>query len=112
MLDIIQGSPRPRNTLTEFEPLTLPTELSAVFSEMAAVLLANVSGILVPKATRVIAVMASGKFMRQPKMPARSPMMAVRSPITASEMRNVGQPPKYFAGGIKANMIWKLKNKQ
>lgn len=91
--------------LTELLPFTLPTELSAVFSLMAAVLLANVSGILVPKATNVMAVMASGRPIRHPKQAARSFMMAVRTPIIAKETQNVGQPPKYFGGGMKAKII-------
>ena len=51
-----QGSPRPRKTLTEFEPVTFPMALSAFFSLAAAVLLAKVSGREVPRATNVIAV--------------------------------------------------------
>jgi hypothetical protein len=35
--------PTPRKTLTALEPVTLPTEASAVSSWIAAVLLANVS---------------------------------------------------------------------
>ena len=35
--------PTPRKTLTALEPVTLPTEASAVSSSIAAVLLANVS---------------------------------------------------------------------
>ena len=49
------GSPRPRNTLTELEPVTLPMALSAFFSLAAAALLAKVSGSDVPKATNVMA---------------------------------------------------------
>merc|ERR1719359_1326256 len=52
-----QGRPRPRNTLTELEPVTLPTELSAVSSCVAALLEAKVSGREVPRATKVMAVM-------------------------------------------------------
>ena len=37
--------PIPRNTLTAFEPVTLPTDASAVSSWIAAVLLAKVSKI-------------------------------------------------------------------
>ncbi len=39
-----QAMPIPRKTLTALEPVTLPTELSAVSSWMAATLEANVSG--------------------------------------------------------------------
>lgn len=104
MLAIVQGSPRPRKTFTELLPFTLPTELSAVLSINAAVLLANVSGILVPKATNVMAVMASSIPIKHPKVPARSFMIVVRSPITARDIRKHGQPPRYFDGGTKANM--------
>ena len=72
---------------------------------VAAVLLANVSGILVPRATKVIAVMAGSSPIKHPKIPARSPIMAVSIPITDKEMMNVGQPPRYWAGGMKAKMI-------
>lgn len=51
-----QGSPKPKNTLTELLPVTLPTALSAYFSCTAADLEANVSGSDVPSATNVIAV--------------------------------------------------------
>jgi len=91
--------------LTELLPFTLPTELSAVFSLMAAALLANVSGILVPKATSVMAVMASPKPIKQPNVPAKSLIIVVRTPITAKDIRKVGQPPRYFEGGIKAKII-------
>jgi len=76
---------------------------------MAAVLLANVSGILVPKATNVMAVMESGIPSKQPKVPAKSLMIVVRKPITASESKNVGQPPRYLDGGTKAKISWKRK---
>lgn len=89
-----QGRPRPKNTFTELLPFTFPTELSAVFSIMAAVLLANVSGILVPSATKVMAVMGFGRPIKQPKIPAKSPMIAVKRPMTDKDMMNVGQPPK------------------
>ena len=105
MVAISQGKPRPKNTLTEFEPLTLPTELSAVFSPTAACLEAKVSGMEVPRATRVMAVTGSFRLMRQPKMEARSLMMAVRKPMTARDTMKEGQPPRYCAGGMKANRI-------
>jgi hypothetical protein len=105
MVAITQGKPRPRNTLTELLPFILPIELSAVFSFKAAVLLANVSGILVPKATKVIAVIGSSSPTKQPNIDARSLMTAVINPITANEIRNVGHPPRYLQGGMKANRI-------
>ncbi len=50
------GSPSPRKTLTELDPVTFPIALSAFFSFAAAALLAKVSGREVPRATKVIAV--------------------------------------------------------
>ena len=59
MAAMSHGRPSPRNTLTELEPVTLPMALSAVSSIVAACLLANRSGRLVPSATNVIAVTLS-----------------------------------------------------
>ena len=56
MAAMIHGIPRPIKTLTELLPVTLPIELSAVFSLTAAILLAKVSGREVPRATNVMAV--------------------------------------------------------
>lgn len=84
------GSPRPKNTLTEFEPVTLPMALSAVFSATAAVLLAKVSGNEVPRATNVMAVTVGFRPTRQPKMEAKSPTMAVNKPIMAMETTKHG----------------------
>ena len=56
MAAMIHGIPRPIKTLTELLPVTFPMELSAVFSEVAAILLAKVSGREVPRATKVMAV--------------------------------------------------------
>lgn len=39
----VHARPIPKNTLTAFEPVTFPTELSAYLSCIAATLLANVS---------------------------------------------------------------------
>ena len=80
-------------------------ELSAVFSLVAAVLLAKRSGKLVPKATKVMAVTASLRPMRQPKMLAKSPMRAVRRPMNTRPTMNVNQPPQILGGGTKANII-------
>ena len=49
------GSPSPRKTLTELEPVTFPIALSACLSPTAAALDANVSGREVPRATKVMA---------------------------------------------------------
>ena len=55
MAAMSHGNPRPKKTFTEFEPVTLPTALSACFSITAAVFEAKVSGRDVPRATKVIA---------------------------------------------------------
>ena len=103
---ISQGIPKPRKTLTELLPVTLPMQLSAYFSFAAAVLLANRSGRLVPRATNVMAVAASSRPTRQPKMEARSPMMAVRPPMKARATKKQIQPPELRneGGGIHANI--------
>ena len=79
-------------------------ELSAVFSVVAAVLLANKSGRLVPKATNVMAVTASLSVMRQPNMLARSPIIAVRTARNTSATKKQSQPPQIPGGGTKAKM--------
>ena len=61
---------------------------------MAAVLLANVSGILVPRATSVMAVMLSSRPTKQPNPPARSAIDAVSKPMKTSDAKNVGHPLK------------------
>ena len=66
------------------------------------------SGMLVPKATNVMAVMRSFRPMRQPKMEAISPTMAVRSPIISKEHIKVGHPPPSVGGGMKANRTYKI----
>ena len=43
MAAMVHAIPIPRKTLTALEPVTLPTELSAVLSSIAAVLEAKVS---------------------------------------------------------------------
>jgi hypothetical protein len=53
MAAITHGSPRPKNTLTELEPVTLPIALSAVLSFLADIADANVSGSDVPMATKL-----------------------------------------------------------
>ena len=106
---IIQGSPNPRNTLTELLPVTFPTELSAVFSLTAAVLLAKVSGREVPRATKVMAVTGSSRPMRQPKMEARSPMRAVRTAMKPRATTKVIQPRELrkLGGGTMAKITCK-----
>ena len=98
-----QGSPRPRNTFTELEPVMLPTAESAYFDVFAAVTLANVSGSEVPKATRVIAVTDGCMPRTQPKMVATSPTIAVITPMKVRATKKVGTPPFMLDGGTMAN---------
>jgi len=53
---ITHGTPSPKNTLTELDPVIFPTAESAYYDVLAAVILAKVSGNDVPNATIVIAV--------------------------------------------------------
>ena len=78
------GSPKPRNTLTELDPVTLPIASSAVSEFLAAVIDAKVSGKEVPKATNVIAVIDYLMPKTHPNTVAISPTIAVTKPIIAS----------------------------
>ena len=90
---ITQGRPRPRNTFTEFDPVTLPTDASAVDSQVAANIEAKVSGRDVPNATKVMAV-TDGLIKRtHPNKSANSPMMKVVKPMKAKEITKHGNPP-------------------
>lgn len=97
-----QGSPSPRKTLTALEPLTFPMALSAHFSLRAAAREAKVSGMEVPMATNVMAVMKSDRPTTQPKMAARSETTAVSRPMQSSAIRKVGHPEPTDVGGMHA----------
>lgn len=71
--------------MTELDPVTLPTDESAVSSWIVATLLANVSGSDVPRATNEMAVTESASPIVHPKWEATSPVMAVRIPMKARE---------------------------
>lgn len=107
MLAITQGVPRPRNTFTELLPVTFPTDASAYFSFTAAVLLANKSGRLVPRATNKMAVASDLSPTKQPNTVAKSPTMAVTRPIIAKATTNVNQPPSQVQGGTIAKITCK-----
>ena len=100
-----QGRPRPRNTLTELLPVTFPMELSACFSEMAAVLEAKRSGREVPIATRVMAFTAGFRLIKQPKILARSEMMVVKIAMKIKAPKKQGHPPPIEGGGIMAKIV-------
>ena len=70
----VHGNPRPKKTFTLFDPVTLPIELSAVLSPMAACFDAKRSGNDVPRATKVMAVMAGLRSIWQPIWLAKSEM--------------------------------------
>ncbi len=88
--------------MTELEPVTFPMAESAFVDCCAAYILANVSGSDVPKATKVMAVMASLSPQAQPKSPANSPTIAVTRPIKVKATIKASHPPQYFLGGTMA----------
>mmetsp|Transcript_44107 Transcript_44107/g.117034 ORF Transcript_44107/g.117034 Transcript_44107/m.117034 type:complete len:331 (-) Transcript_44107:940-1932(-) len=100
------GMPSPRNTLTELLPVTLPMLLSAVASWTAAVMEAKVSGRDVPMATTVIAVMESSQCSAQPNMLAKSPMIAVRPPISTKDTMKHNIPSQRLGGGTIADITF------
>jgi len=87
---ITHGRPRPRNTFTEFDPVTFPTAESAESEVLQAVILANVSGKEVPRATRVMAVTESGKPQTHPSIEATAPTIAVTPPMKHKAMTKAG----------------------
>lgn len=87
------GSPKPKNTFTELDPVTLPTASSANFSFYAAAILAKVSGKDVPSATKVIAVTPGLIPSTHPKRPANSPTTKVTIPIKVRAIKKHGTPP-------------------
>ena len=109
---ITHGSPRPKNTLTELEPVTLPTAASAYSDDLAAVTLANVSGSEVPIATIVIAVIFGGIPTTHPIVLATSPTIPVIIPMKESAIIKAGFPPPHLIGGTKENIIFQktIKN--
>lgn len=87
---ITHGNPRPRNTFTEFDPVTFPTAESALSDVFAAVILANVSGNEVPRATIVMAVIDLGIPTAQPHNAATSPTIAVIPPMKIKAIKKAG----------------------
>mmetsp|Transcript_113460 Transcript_113460/g.327654 ORF Transcript_113460/g.327654 Transcript_113460/m.327654 type:complete len:216 (+) Transcript_113460:445-1092(+) len=90
----VHGRPIPKKTLTELLPVTLMIEASAVSSWTAAVIEANKSGIDVPSATKVIAVMESSMPQTQPNSSAKSMMKAVRMAMCTNANMKHNQPPQ------------------
>ena len=85
--------------MTALDPVTFTTAASAVSSITAAVLEAKVSGSDVPMATKVMAVMASGRPRQHPKMAATSPMMAVTNPMKTRERMKQSYAVVWQGGG-------------
>lgn len=108
MAAITQGSPRPRNTFTELDPVMFPIAESAVSEFLAAVILANVSGREVPRATRVIAVIESSMFNSHPSKVANYSTIAVQRPMKMRATKNAAFPFQYDGGGTKANATFQV----
>ena len=96
---ITHGIPSPKNTFTEFDPVTLPIAASASSSYLAAVILAKVSGREVPKATKVMAVIDGGTIRTHPKSVANLSTIAVTKPIMARAPKKQAHPLHIWAGG-------------
>mmetsp|Transcript_39057 Transcript_39057/g.112208 ORF Transcript_39057/g.112208 Transcript_39057/m.112208 type:complete len:325 (-) Transcript_39057:677-1651(-) len=96
---MLHGTPSPRKTLTELLPVTFTIEASAVGSSLAADKEAKRSGIEVPSATKVIAVMMSGTSRTQPKSSARSETHAVSNAMPSNAATKHGHPPPKQTGG-------------
>jgi len=94
MVAITHGSPSPRNTLTELEPVTFPTAESAKGSAVAAAMEAKVSGSEVPRATKVMAVIDGSTLRTQPNKLANSPTTAVTIPIIPRAQMKQAHPPQ------------------
>ena len=102
------GNPSPKKTFTEFEPVIFPIAESANSEVLAAVILANVSGKDVPKATRVIAVTDSSMPKTHPNIVAISPTKAVTIPMYNNDTINAALPPHIPTGGTVANNTFQL----
>lgn len=108
---ITQGRPSPKNTFTEFDPVTLPTAESAYSDDLAAVILANVSGTDVPMATIVIAVIYGWSPTTHPIASATSPTIPVMTPINPRAIIKAHFPPPHFIGGTIAKNNFQKTNK-
>lgn len=60
----------------------------------------------VPRATKTTAVTVSLRPTVQPKWEARSPIMAVKKPMTEIDTMKQAQPFQYCVGGTQANRIF------
>ena len=106
------GTPRPRKTLTELEPVIFPIAESAYSDYLAAVIDAKVSGSEVPRATRVIAVTDCSIPNTHPRIVATSPTIAVTIPIKINETMKAALPLYILIGGTNANKIFQVMVKK
>mmetsp|Transcript_19463 Transcript_19463/g.46025 ORF Transcript_19463/g.46025 Transcript_19463/m.46025 type:complete len:207 (+) Transcript_19463:1131-1751(+) len=115
-----QGRPMPRKTFTELLPVTFTMDASAYRLDIAALLDAKRSGMDVPNATTVMAVMLSSRPVMHPKSSAKSQMAQVKRPIAPMDITKHSHPPQYAVGGIssvKQNfqgrlMMWRIQSVQ
>ena len=98
--------PIPRKTLTEFDPVTFPMAESAYGEDLAADILARVSGKDVPIATRVIPATDGFMLITQPNTVATSPTIVVIIPSRRSDTMKVAHPPQIWVGGAIAPNIF------
>lgn len=103
---MVHGSPSPRKTLTELDPVMFPTAESANSELQAAVFDAKVSGKEVPKATKVIAVTESLMPNTHPNKVANSPTTPVTIPMNIKLTTKASHPRMILLGGINANMTF------
>mmetsp|Transcript_103499 Transcript_103499/g.331841 ORF Transcript_103499/g.331841 Transcript_103499/m.331841 type:complete len:233 (+) Transcript_103499:1510-2208(+) len=96
---MVQGRPIPKKTFTELLPVTLTMDASASSSRQAAQREAKRSGMEVPRATKVMAVMESSIPVTQPKSSAKSITQVVTPPMSTKDMMKHNQPPQRLAGG-------------
>jgi len=92
--------------LTEFDPVTFPTAESAYSEVYAAMTDAKVSGIDVPIATKVIAVIAGLSPATHPRTVATLPTTAVINPVHARAITKAGYPPHILTGGMVEKRIF------
>ena len=85
------------------EPVTLPTAASANSLDLAAVMLAKVSGSEVPMATIVMAVICGWMPITHPIASATAPTTPVIIPMKVSAIMKAVFPSPHLIGGTKEN---------
>mmetsp|Transcript_101902 Transcript_101902/g.228784 ORF Transcript_101902/g.228784 Transcript_101902/m.228784 type:complete len:351 (+) Transcript_101902:487-1539(+) len=102
---MVQGTPMPTKTFTELLPVTFTMDASAHSSARAAETEAKRSGIEVPSATKVMAVIWGPTSVTQPKSSAKSMTSMVTPPIHRSDNTKQSQPPIHVAGGTSTAKV-------